>query len=47
MLSLQIGNNSYIAFRNTKKKPGAKNPDWQVFESRPMENKSTQEDDNF
>lgn len=38
MLSLMIGDVPYIAFRNKRKEPGTKNPDWQVFESRPLEN---------
>ncbi len=37
MLSLMIGEIPYIAFRNKNKKEGQKNPDWQVFESRPQE----------
>ncbi len=39
MLSLMIGEIPYIAFRNKRKQPGEKNPDWQVFESRPQEKK--------
>ena len=37
MLSIMIGEVPYIAFRNSRKQPGTKNPDWQVFESRPIE----------
>jgi hypothetical protein len=37
MLSLMIGEVPYIAFRNKRKEPGTKNPDWQVFESKPLD----------
>ena len=39
MLSLMINKVPYIAFRNKRKKPGEKNPDWEVFESRSQEEK--------
>lgn len=44
MLSLMIKEVPYIAFRNKHKKPGEKNPDWQVFESKPKEDKPAQEE---